>query len=183
MHRLALASAILISAAVPAAAAAAPAALPPVKRTLTASKTTAAICHSRTGKSRGVARMSYRAPMSGFVTVRGNGATGGNWDLAVLDARSKRAMTASEGFGSGEVAQTWVGAGQRLVIQGCRKSGRDSTFPSAGTFVDAKPPPAAKPSLVRVKTTDEGMLNRLESLGFDVTHNTQKGHADVIAPT
>src|SRR3954468_103847 len=154
MHRLALASAILISAAVPASAAAAPAVLPAVKRTLTAPRTTSAICHARTANARGLARTAYRAPMSGFITVRGNGATGGNWDLAVFDARSKRAMTASEGFGSGEVAQTWGGARPRLLTQAARKSGTDSPFPVSVRFVDAKPPAASKPSLVRVKTTD-----------------------------
>jgi hypothetical protein len=119
--------------------------------------------------------------MSGFVTVRG-AAQRGNWDLSVFDARSRRALTSSESFTSNEVAQTWVAAGQRLIIQGCREGGRPSAFRVATTFVNAQPPKATVPSLVRVHASNDGILARLDSLGFDVTHNERPGWADVIAP-
>ena len=152
-----------------------------MKRSLTSASTTDRTCHSSLYSGKGIARSTYRAPMSGFVTLRGAAARG-NWDLAVFDARTRRALTSSESFGSNEVAQAWVAAGQRLVIQGCRKSGRRSRFRVATTFVSAEPPKAAVPSLVRVHTGNNGVLARLDALGFDVTHNEHAGYADVIAP-
>jgi hypothetical protein len=182
MHRLATAAAVAAAAALaPSASLAAPTALPPVNRTLATKSTTARTCHSSLYPGKGIARATYRAPMSGFVTVRGNAARG-NWDLAVFDARSRRAMTSSESFSSNEVAQTWVDAGQRLIIQGCREGGRRSAFRVATTFVNAKPPAPTVPSLVRVQTSDDGVLNRLDSLGFDVTENEHPGRVDVVAP-
>jgi hypothetical protein len=50
------------------------------------------------------------------------------------------------------------------------------------TFSDAQPPKPTVPSLVRVHTDSQGILGRLDSLGFDVTHNEHPGYADVIAP-
>src|SRR4051794_28830807 len=183
MQRLVTAALLAAATAlVPASALAAPTVLPAVKRTLSASATTSHTCHSGLYSGKGIARTSYRSPMSGFVTVRGS-ASRGNWDLAVFDARTHRALTSSESFTSNEVAQTWVGAGQRLLIQGCHVGGKPSAFSVATSFVDAKPPKAEVPSLVRVHTSNQGILQRLDSLGFDVTHNMRKGYADVIAPS
>jgi hypothetical protein len=174
--------ALAASLAATAAAQAAPALLPPVKRTLSASATTSRSCDvSRSG--RGVARASYRAPMAGFVTVRSADTVRGNWDLTVFDAASRRALATSQGFRSVEVAQTWVGAGQRLIVQGCRASGPARRFPVEILFAAAKPPAAARPSLVRLHTTDKAVLDRVAALGLDVTHNVRDGHADVIAPS
>jgi hypothetical protein len=181
MHRLVTAVAAIAAALVPATAGAAPSALPPVKRSLSSATTTGRVCHASLHSGKGIARTAYRAPMSGFITIRGS-APRGNWDLAVFDARTRRALTSSESFSSNEVAQTWVTAGQRLVIQGCRADGKGSGFRVATTFVSAQPPKATVPSLVRVQTSDDGILARLDSLGFDVTHNEHPGWADVIAP-
>ena len=182
MHRLVTLGALALAATLlPSPALAAPTTLPAVKRSLTSASTTGRTCHSSLYSGKGIARTTYKAPMSGFVTVRGS-AKRGNWDLAVFDARTRRALTSSESFGSSEVAQTWVASGQRLIIQGCRGTGSASAFRVATTFVDAKPPAPTVPSLVRVHTSNEGILARLDSLGFDVTHNERPGWADVIAP-
>ena len=184
MHRLATGLALtLASALVPSIASAAPAALPPVQRTLSAASTTARACDASPAARRGVARTLYRVPMSGFVTFRGDGATRGNWDLSVFDAATGHRVTGSRAFGSDEVAQTWVTAGQRLLVQGCHVSGRDSTFPVSIEFVAAKPPKAERPSLVRIPTTDKGILARLDSLGYDVTENSRSGRSDIVVPT
>ena len=61
--------------------------------------------------------------MSGFVNVRLSGARSADWDLAVFDAASGRRLGSSQAFGSTELVQTWVTSGQRLSIQGCRRSG------------------------------------------------------------
>src|SRR3954454_18727373 len=181
MNRLVTAVALTAAAALAPSALAATTALQPVKRSLTASSTTGRACHSSLYSGKGLARTTYRAPMSGFISVRGAAARG-NWDLAVFDARSRRAMTSSESFSSNEVAQTFVASGQRLVIQGCRKGGKPSAFRVATTFVDAAPPKATVPSLVRLKTNDDGILERLEGMGFDVTHSMRADYTDVIAP-
>jgi hypothetical protein len=182
MHRLVAAVALVAAASLaPSTALAAPTTLPAVKRTFSTAGTTGRVCHSSLSGGKGIARTTYRAPMSGFVTVRGT-ARRGNWDLAVFDARSRRAMTSSESFSSSEVAQTWVAAGQRLIIQGCREGGPPSTFRVATTFADAQPPQPTVPSLVRVHTSNDGILTRLDNLGFDVTHNERPGWTDVVAP-
>src|SRR3954464_4163768 len=182
MHRLVTAACVAVTAAlIPSTALAAPNMLPAVKRSLASASTTGRVCHSSLYSAKGIARTTYRAPTAGFLTVRG-AAKRGNWDLAVFDARSRRAMTSSESFTSNEVAQTWVAAGQRLIIQGCREGGKPSAFRVATTFVNAQPPQNAVPSLVRVHTSDDGVLNRLDSLGLDVTENEHPGQADVIAP-
>jgi zinc carboxypeptidase len=171
MARLVTAGALALAAAfVPASAIAAPSFLPAIQRTLTAT-------------NHRCASTSYRAPMAGFLTVRDDGTTRGDWDLSVVDRRARRALATSDAFGSHEVAQTFVVAGQRLAIKGCRVSGPDSTFPVDIAFSDAKPPKLTRQSLVRVQTADPGILRRLDSLGFDVTENVQKGHADVVVPS
>ncbi len=171
MHRLVTAVALTVAAAlVPSTALAAPSFLPAVKRTISASP------HS-------CATKAYTAPMAGFVTVRDDGTTRGDWDLTVADARSKRTLATSNAFGSHELAQTFTTAGERLAIRGCRRSGSDSTFPVSIVFADAKLPKLTRQSLVRVNTSDAGVLRRLESLGFDVTENVQRGHADVVVPS
>src|SRR3954463_8002187 len=117
MHRLVTAGALALAAALlPSTAVAPPPALPAVKRPLSA-------------PSHGCATTSYRAPMAGFVSVRDDGTTRGDWDLALLDARSKRALATSKAFGSRELAQSFVTAGQRLTVKGCRVSGPDATYP------------------------------------------------------
>jgi Zinc carboxypeptidase len=171
MHRLATGLALTLAAALaPPTALASPAVMPAVKRTLTASS-------GRCDTS------AYSVPMAGFVTVRDDGTTRGDWDLAIRDARSKRTLATSNAFGSREVAQTFVTMGQRLSIRGCRVSGGDSTFPVSIVLTDASPPADARPSLVRVPTMNKGVLRRLDSLGFDVTENVRDGHADIVAPT
>jgi hypothetical protein len=183
--RLALRLALtLLTFAVPAAALAdAPASLPTAKRTLAAAPATARVCHTSSARAPGIAQTTYRAPMAGFLTVRNIGATRGNWDLAIFDRASGRAVSSSESFFSNEVAQTWVTAGQRLLVQGCHRSGPAARFPIGIVLTAAQPPAPAVPSLVRVDSSDGGVLARLDSLGFDVTHNVHPGFADVIAPS
>src|SRR3954469_7510316 len=171
MHRLATAALLALAAAIaPSAALATPSFLPTVNRTLSAG-------------SHSCATSTYRAPMAGFVTVRDDGTTRGDWDLSLRDARTGRSLAASHAFGSREVVQSFTTPGQRLAIRGCRVSGGDSTFPVRIAFSDAQAPKATRPSLVRVKTMNQGILRRLDSLGFDVTENVRDGHADVVVPS
>ena len=115
----------LLALALPASALAAPASLPPVKRTLTTKSGGSGTCAvQRQAGSRGVAGFTYRAPMSGFVRAKLDAPGSGDWDLAVYDARNHARLGTSEAFGSHELADTWVAAGQALRVQGCLRSGK-----------------------------------------------------------
>ena len=165
------------------AGAATPRFLPPVKERLSDATSVERTCAARLLKARkrGVDRASYRAPMSGFVNVRMRGKRRPDWDLAVFDAKTGRLLTSSQAFGSRELAQTWVDSGQRLAIQGCRRSGRRRAVPVSVQLVDvAAPKNLGTPQLVQVDAKTGADLHRLESLGLDVTHQIHDGKADVI---
>src|SRR3954451_14260950 len=95
---------------------AAPTVLPQLNRAVAAKGKAATSCpNNATRRARGAALTRYRAPMSGFVTVRLAGARG-DWDLGVADVAGGRSLGTSRGFGNREVVQGWVAAGQRLSI-------------------------------------------------------------------
>ena len=54
-------------------------------------------------------------------------AAGGDWDLAIFQADSGQVMGGSAYRGSHEVASGLAVAGERLVVQACRRSGSGST--------------------------------------------------------
>jgi hypothetical protein len=175
---------VLLVLALPATAGAAPRFLPPVEKNLAAAKAKKRTCVAQlsSARKRGIDRTAYTAPMSGFVNVRLSGARRGDWDLAVFDAKTKRALASSQGFSSDELAQTWVTSGQRLAIQGCRRSGRARRANVSIQLVDiARTKSAGAPRLLRVNVKNGADLQRLEGLGLDVTHQIHDGHADVIA--
>jgi hypothetical protein len=174
----------LLALALPATAGAAtPRFLPPVKERLSDATSVERTCAADMLRARkpGIDRQGYRAPMSGFVNVR-LAARRGDWDLAVFDRRTKRPLASSQAFGSRELAQTWVESGQRLAIQGCRRSGRSRRARLSIQLVDVKPPAnRGTPQLLRVDVKNGADVQRLEGLGLDVTHQIHGGHADVIA--
>ncbi len=153
-----------------AGAAATPASLPAVKRTLTAATTSQSCAKT--------ADTVYRAPISGFLDVRLRAARG-DWDLGLRDAASRASMGSSRSFGGREVMQAWVTAGQRILVQGCRRSGGSRSAKVSLTLVDVKPPTSGVSQLLRV-TAAPKQLEKLEMLGLDVTHNIHKGYGDVV---
>lgn len=160
----------------------APALLPAVTRTLDATGTTARACTdpaTRAADAAATDAATYRAPMSGFLTVKLAGK--GDWDLVVKDATTGKRLGASQGFGSTETAQAWVEAGQEVVAEGCRRAGAGDAANVGFTLADIAPPAAlaGTPSLVRVTATD-AQLSGLERMGLDVTHNRGEGWADVV---
>jgi hypothetical protein len=176
--RLALILSIL---AVPAGASAAGGTLPPVQRTLSARAAVARDCGaSLRAPGRGVAVTKWTAPMSGYVDVRSAGSDRSDWDLALFDASNRHGLVSSSSFGSHEVAQAWVGAGQRLAIQGCHRSGRAAALPVRIQFFDLQQPKAkGTPMLIRVPIDGVGDVARLQKLGVDVTEDLQAGRAIV----
>ena len=65
---------------------------PPRETNLTEADAVKRTCAARllSADRRGIARESWKAPMSGFVNVRLSGARKADWDLAVFDAASRR---------------------------------------------------------------------------------------------
>jgi hypothetical protein len=167
-------AAALVAAALAAPAAAgaatAPATLPAVQRTLTA-PTVSPSCAT-------TASTVYRAPISGFLDVRLTAARG-DWDLGLRDAASRASLGSSRAFGGREVLQTWVTAGQRILVQGCRRVGGSRSAKVSLELVDVKPPTAGVSQLVRVNASPK-LLEKLEDLGLDVTHNVHQGYGDVV---
>lgn len=141
--------------------------LPTAERTLTAA----------------AASTTYTAPMSGFLTVR-LGAAGGDWDLALTDASSRRTLAQSRAFGSTEVAQAWVDAGQRVVIAGSRAAGSPQAATVSIDFADAARPAKARSSIIRIPRVTQGQFNSLEQLGFDLQElSIGKTWMDVFIPS
>jgi hypothetical protein len=156
-------------------------ALPTVKRTIVAKKAAPRHCFGSiaTGK-RGVATTVYRAKMSGFATVRLAGRRG-DWDLALFDKRTRRPVASSAGYRAREVAQTWIGAGDKLLVQGCRRKSRARRARVGITLFDIAPPEyTGAPMMLSVPYKNDADLKALENLGADVTHSMQGGRADVI---
>src|SRR4051812_20992021 len=105
-RKLFVAAAPIVAACLlPSAAAAAPdapAALPAIQRTLVAPASAKTDCSSKPLTGTGVARTTYTALMSGFVTARAGGDDAGDWDLGLFDAASGQQLSSSQGFGSHE---------------------------------------------------------------------------------
>ena len=123
----------------------------------------------------------YRAPISGFLTVRTAAADTGDWDLDLADAATGEALASSHGFGSHEVAQAYVTAGQRIAARGTRLDGAARRLRVSFQLFDVPLPESdGTPQLVSVKYGNEENLERLEAAGLDVTHDIRGGQAAVI---
>ena len=157
-------------------------ALPAAKRTLVAPAKSKSDCYVRAARSsRAADTASWRAPMSGYVTVRLRSGRRSNWNLAVFDRSTGDYLGSSSAFRSREVVQTWVESGQRLAIQGCHRSGKARRARTTIQLLDIAPPKVeGVPQLVRVGVPSRSRFEQLERLGVDVTHNVHDGHADVI---
>lgn len=177
-----VAAALIVCLAPAASATAATGTLPAVKRTLTTSKAADRTCAERARSgARGVALASYRAPMAGFISTRLTAPDDADWDLALFDTASGARLATSESFTSSELAQTWVTAGQRVVIQGCLRKGTARRATVSTRFSDIEVPAVDGPSkLLSVKIPGRDGVARLESLGLDVTHGVRAGEADVM---
>ncbi|WP_078963380.1 M14 family zinc carboxypeptidase [Streptomyces durhamensis] len=109
----------------------------------------------------GVSVREVTSPADGVLRARltPRGDATGDWDLAVFDKAGGTLVDASSGPHSRELAEGTVTRGQRLVVQGCRYSGRARTVsldvevvPGQGQPAPARPaatpptPPSALPS-------------------------------------
>lgn len=172
----------LVAVLAPASASAATGSLPPVKKSLTASAAADRTCSDRARSgARGVAVSSYRAPMAGFISTRLSASDESDWDLALFDAASGDRVAASESFSSRELAQAWVTAGQKILIQGCLRKGSSRPAVVSTRFSDVQLPKVeGRSQLVNVKVAGAADVARLEARGLDVTHDVMAGEAEVI---
>ena len=126
----------------------------------------------------------YAMPAAGALTVRTD-APGGDWDLGLFDAATRRPLAASATFGPREMATAYLPAGRALAVQVCRRSGSTPTV-RLGLDLYAIPAKLLKAgagepaSLVSVAVASREDVERLEALGVDVTHSATDRTVDVV---
>ncbi len=182
---LVTAAVLLLTAIVPSFAAAASNAPTPRKYTLSAAETTARFCATRSVTGKGTDRQRYVAPADGFVTARLSGRESSDWDLAVIDATTGKALNGSAGTGSYEVATAAVRRGQVLWLQACRHANAAGSVSLTASLqrVDftqiAKDVKGQKVVLARVKIESAADAVKLRKLGLDLADHAAGGHWDV----
>ena len=166
-------------------AAQAPRAMEVKRSSLTSSTTTARFCATRPVTGAGVVRKRYIARADGFLTARlAGGDANGDWDLAIVDARTRKALDGSAGLASREIATTAVLKGQVLRIQACRHEGAArsvglSTQLTKLNFTKlAKRLKGQKVVLVRVKLNGAADAEKLRGLGLDLADHGARDHWD-----
>jgi murein tripeptide amidase MpaA len=137
--------------------------------TFGASKAVARNCFAKPDtKAPGVDSRAVESTVDGLVRVRLDG--GGDWDVAVFDSATGRAVAASSGFKSSELAEGYVTKGQRLLVQACRYAGTAKTVNYGIGFVGVTATPVAGTTqLVEVRTADRAAKRRLQALDLDLT--------------
>ena len=125
---------------------------------------------------------TYAAPIAGFLTVRSAASDRSDWDLDLIDAATGRKLAASHGFGSHEVAQTYVTAGPAHPRPGQAPDGRARRLRRLLPALRRRRcrRATAPPSSSSVKYGDDEDLERIEAAGLDLTHDIHGGRAAVI---
>jgi hypothetical protein len=148
--------------------------------TVTASKSVARGCHtSFVGDRANTDVLRARSTATGLVRARLS--SRGDWDLAVFDARTKRAVAGSAALRGNELAVGFVRKGQRLLVQACRFAGRSS---QARVWVSFVAEPArhqvGTTQIVTVSTPTRADKRRLQTLGLDLTESGDADSIDVV---
>lgn len=121
-------------------------------------------------------------PQAGLVRVDLGGSTAGDWDVAVFDAASGRLIAGSASRGTNEVAEGFVGTGQRLIIQACRYSG--STRSADLTVTSIRLPRGEnvgeRIQVVNVDTPTAADKTRLLDMGFDLSEGGDAHHVGLV---
>ncbi|HEU0102464.1 MAG TPA: M14 family metallopeptidase [Mycobacteriales bacterium] len=130
--------------------------------------------------SPGIHTTSLTASETGILQARLSG--GGDWDLAVFDATSGRAVAASAGFTSNELAEGFVTKGQRLVVQTCRYAGGAASAALTTQVLATSGAAGGETSaLLTVATASRADKQRLQRLGLDLTEHGTDTSVDVVA--
>ena len=131
------------------------------------------------GGAAGVDSRSVTAPALAMIEARLDGGEG-DWDLAVLDAKSGATVAGSAYRSSTEVAQGFVTEGQELIVQACRRSGGSGTADLTVDATEIEPGPAQPSSLVNVSTPTGAEKSELQTLGLDVTEHAGDDFMQVV---
>ena len=127
----------------------------------------------------GYAARAATAPDFGWITARLR-APSGDWDLAVFDAANGTRVAGATSFGADEVAQGIAAAGQRLVVQACRRSGAAGRAELSVESTAIRERELVRPSLAIVSTPTPQRKNELLGLGLDVTEHGGPGFLGVV---
>jgi Zinc carboxypeptidase len=148
--------------------------------TFKAGKAVARNCFAKpAGAVPGVASRTVESTETGLVRVRLTG--GGDWDVAVFDQATGRAVAGSSGFRSDELAEGFVTKGQKLVVQGCRYAGDAKTVNYGIGFVGVSTTPVAGTTqVVQVRTADRAAKRRLQALDLDLTEAATATTMEVV---
>ena len=144
-------------------------------------------CHEHLASgAAGVDAVRTTAGATGLLRARLTG-RGGDWDVGVFDARTRRSVAGSAAFGANELAEGFVRKGQALVVQACRVRGSTTTAKlgidvlavkgatrSGGQAVRAAAA-ADRVQVVEVATPTRLDKRRLQQLDLDLTeHGTAR---------
>lgn len=156
---------------------------PPSARPLRVARAVQQDCVAAPRTGAGTRTTRWIAPADGELRVDLRGR--GDWDLAVFEATSLRRVASSAGFGAREVATITVREGATLLLQACRRVGRDgrARLTTRLTRLDLAPLRAAAPgtaALLDVPLRGRDTLARLEATGLDVTHAVDADSARVL---
>ncbi len=149
--------------------------------TVTATRATTGPCHAGARRSsRAVAAEPYTAPRTGL--LRATLSARGDWDVAVFDVDSGRLVAAAATPAGTDLAEGFVAAGERLVVQACRRAGAATTARlRTQTVALAAAPAATSPErVVTVATPDATARDRLAALGLDPAERAYRDSTDVV---
>ena len=169
--------ALVLSTAAPAAAGAATL----TDRAITASGAGTASCHARVLEpGAGISVRRVTAGETGM--LRATIGARGDWDLAVFDAASGRLVAAGATPAGPELAEGFVAAGERLVLQACRRAGAATQARlRAATIALAPQAAAAGPDqVVRVAAPTRAARRRVQALGLDLAESGDARGIDVV---
>ncbi len=136
-------------------------------------------CIEEIAAGSGIYTQEIPVPASGYLIARLTGGSG-DWDLAIFSKRSGEAVAAGATSLPDEVASGFGLAGERLIVQVCRRPGA-SGAPSLQTDLTPMTEKSPAPSLLRVQTPDAGDIADLQKTGVDITESVGPGYADVVA--
>jgi hypothetical protein len=137
-------------------------------------------CHDRfVDGAKGADAFGYTAPADGLVRARLAG--GGDWDVAVFDARTGRAVAASAGFASDELAEGYVTKGQALRVQACRYRGDAGSAAVSVDTIALGQDDEGVAQLLEVDTPARADKKRLQALNLDLTEHGGADSLEVVA--
>ncbi len=155
-----------------------------VTTTVSATDAAASNCSQlASGSGRSVVQVPLTANATGIVRARLSEVTGGgDWDLAVIDRATGKAVAGAAGWDSDELAEGRAESGMQLVAQACRFSGGAS---SAKLVVDVASAASGgttsgKAQLVSVRTDTRADKKRLTELELDLTEHGTSTTVDVV---